>query len=52
MVKEATRHYQDGEVIFREGDDSLAVFLLTRGRVWLGKAGASGPVLLASLCKG
>lgn len=52
MVKEATRHYQDGEVIFREGDDSLAVFLLTRGRVKLVKAGASGPLVLASLGKG
>jgi len=51
-VKEATRHYQDGEIIFREGDDSLAAFRLLKGRVKLVKAGAAGPVVLATLGKG
>lgn len=51
-MKEATRQFRDGEVIFREGDDSLAVFLLVKGRVRLVKAGPNGGVVLATLAKG
>jgi tetratricopeptide (TPR) repeat protein len=51
-VKEAIRQYRDGEIIFREGEDSLAAFRLTRGRVRLVKAGAAGPLVLATLGKG
>lgn len=51
-VKEATRQFRDGEVIFREGDDSLAVFRIDRGRVRLVKAGGTGGVVLATLGRG
>ena len=52
MVKEATRQFRDGDVIFREGDDSLAVFRVERGRVRLIKAGIGGSVVLATLARG
>ncbi len=51
-MKEATRQFRDGEVIFREGDDSLAVFRLVKGRVRLVKAGPNGGVVLATLSRG
>lgn len=51
-MKEATRQFRDGEVIFREGDDSLAVFRVERGRVRLVKAAAGGGVVLAVLGRG
>lgn len=51
-MKEATRQFRDGEVIFREGEDSLAAFLLVKGRVRLVKAGPNGGVTLATLAKG
>lgn len=52
-MKEATRQFRDGEVIFREGDESLAVFRVERGRVRLVKAGGNGGgVMLAVLGRG
>lgn len=51
-MKEATRQFRDGEVIFREGDESLAVFRVERGRVRLVKAGGNGGVVLATLGRG
>lgn len=51
-MKDTTRQYRDGEVIFREGDASLAVFVVKKGRVRLVKSGAGGGVVLATLAKG
>ncbi|MGE4527994.1 MAG: Crp/Fnr family transcriptional regulator [Rhodospirillaceae bacterium] len=50
-MKDTTRQYRDGEVIFREGDASLAVFVVRKGRVRLVKSGANGGVVLATLGK-
>lgn len=50
-MKEATRQYEDGDVIFREGEDSLSVFLLVSGHVRLFKTGPSGQFHLATLGK-
>jgi len=41
LVKETTRQFKDGEIIFREGDESLAMFVVLKGKVKLTKA-ASG----------
>jgi len=51
-VKETIRQFKDGEIIFREGDESLAMFVVQKGRVKLIKTGSNGNMTLATLAKG
>ena len=46
------RQYQDGDVIFSEGEPGLAAFVVISGTVELFKQGPKGAVLLAVLKKG
>lgn len=51
-MKTETRSYAPGDVIFREGEDSDAAFVLESGRVELIKTGSGGSVRLALLGPG
>ncbi len=51
-MTETLRTFRDGEIIFREGDDSLAMFVVRKGKVRLLKTGPNGTVTLARLGKG
>ena len=51
-MKRTKRKFDDGDVIFREGDPSDVAFVVLSGRVELSAAGESGPVRLAMLKTG
>ena len=46
------RDFIDGEVIFREGDDSREMYIVTAGEVVVSKKSKKGEVVLAVLKKG
>lgn len=52
MAKSEQRQYQAGEIIFLEGEDSDAAFVVESGQVELSKTGPAGIVKLATLGKG
>lgn len=51
-MKNTTRKFKDGDVIFRESDPSSTLFMLVEGNVELSKQGERGPVMLAMLDPG
>ena len=51
-MKKTERKYRDGDVIFRESDQSESVFVIVKGNVELTKTGEKGPVMLAMLSAG
>ncbi len=46
------KHYEDGQIIFREGEASTAAFVCLQGEIRLFKDGARGRVELARMGKG
>lgn len=52
MSKTEERRFQAGEIIFLEGEDSDAAFMVEAGQVEISKTGPQGVVKLASLGKG
>ena len=42
------RIFEDGEIIFSEGDDGDTAFVIKSGTVSLDKAGTKGPVHIAA----
>lgn len=51
-MKPTTRQFENGAVIFREGDPSPTAYLVVEGEVALFKDSARGPIHLATLGKG
>lgn len=52
-MRSETRHFLAGDIIFREGDDSNAAWVIESGRVELVKSGATGsPMRLSILGRG
>lgn len=52
FAQEATREFQDGDTIFREGDDSREMYVVAAGEVAVSKSSKKGDVVLAVLRKG
>ncbi len=50
--QESFKDFQNGEVIFREGDDSREMYIVTKGEVIISKKSARGDVTLATLRRG
>ena len=48
-MEERTKQYNDGDIIFKEGDRSLVAYIIVQGQVELFKAGTSNPVSIATL---
>jgi tetratricopeptide (TPR) repeat protein len=51
-MKPTVQHFETGDVIFREGDDSATAYIIADGEVALYKESARGLVHLATLGKG
>lgn len=51
-MKPTVRRFENGDVIFREGDPSPTAFVIAEGEVALFKESSRGPVHLATLGKG
>lgn len=52
FAQEAVRTYDDGDIIFREGDDSREMYVVKEGEVVVSKLGLRGEIELARLRKG
>lgn len=52
FAQEAVRAYADGDIIFREGDDSREMYVVKEGEVSVVKTSKRGEVELARLRKG
>lgn len=52
FAQESIRDFNDGDVIFREGDDSREMYVVISGEVVVAKKSAQGEVVLAQLKKG
>ena len=52
FAPESVRTYQDGDVIFREGDDSREMYIVKQGEVAVVKSSIRGEIELARLRKG
>lgn len=52
FAQEAVRVYEDGEVIFREGEDSREMYVVKEGEVVVMKDSKRGEITLATLRKG
>ena len=51
-MRTVTKSYKDGEIIYRQGDDSQWAFEVLEGTVELVKDGADGPTVLQRLKAG
>lgn len=52
FAAESTRTFENGEIIFEEGDDSREMFIVLEGEVEVVKATARKEVRLARICRG
>ena len=52
VLKDIECRYRDGQVIFREGDQSATAFVIVSGQVELSKISANGPIRLSILSPG
>ena len=52
MAQENIREFQDGECIFREGDETQHMFVVQKGEVVVSKKSATGKMVLATLKRG
>ena len=52
LQQENVRTYEDGECIFREGDETKHMFVVQAGEVVVSKSSAEGKVVLATLKRG
>jgi len=52
FAQEATRSYEDGEIVFREGEDGREMYVVKEGEVCVVKDSRRGEILLATLRKG
>lgn len=50
--QENIREFEDGEVIFREGEDTRQMYIVQKGSVVISKSGPEGRVELATLERG
>ncbi len=50
--QENIREFEDGEVIFREGEDTRQMYIVQKGAVVISKSGPEGKVELATLQRG
>lgn len=46
------RHFEDGEIIFEEGDEGLDLYVIQAGRVEITRSGVSGPRVITRLGPG
>ncbi|MCR9097960.1 MAG: Crp/Fnr family transcriptional regulator [bacterium] len=46
------RHFEDGEVVFDEGDEGIDLYVIQSGRVEISRSGSSGPRVIARLGPG
>jgi CRP-like cAMP-binding protein len=46
------RHFDDGEIIFDEGDEGVDLYVIQAGRVQISRSGNSGPRIVAQLGPG
>jgi len=51
-VRPDTKYYQDGDIIYREGETSDSAFLVEQGLVELIKMGTRGPLVVSTFGKG
>lgn len=52
FAQESRKDYEDGEVIFSEGDDGREMYVVVTGEVTVSKQGKKGEILLATLTRG
>lgn len=52
FAQESRKDYDDGEVIFAEGDDGREMYVVVTGEVAVSKQGKKGEILLATLTRG
>ena len=51
-MKTNVRRFSDGDIIFRESDNSSSLYFLSEGNIELSKTGERGPIMLAMLSAG
>lgn len=52
FAEESVREFNDGDLIFMEGDDSREMYVVVEGEVSVSKRSKAGDILLATLKKG
>lgn len=52
FAQEQQHEFADGDLIFREGDDSREMYVVVSGEVTVSKQSAKGEIMLATLKKG
>ena len=46
------RHFEDGEILFDEGDEGIELYVIQSGRVEISRSGLDGPCVVAQLKPG